>query len=212
MLRVNLRLFLISLHSLVGYTQGTHALKHGCFFIKYRVIKMFKKIVLIMSLGFCTSYAMATPAKLESIEQMLVETEAKNLMAQIAQSAKPAIEQQTIQAAKEMLQKEELSANELAIVMQMQEILFEEMSSMMSWEKMKAMMIKGYQQTFTEEEIQASLRFYRTPEGKSMMQKMPQLMQNIMQDSQTRWSNFAPSEKALKELQVLREKLLQTSS
>ncbi len=173
---------------------------------------MFKKIVLIMSLGFCTSYAMATPAKLESIEQMLVETEAKNLMAQIAQSAKPAIEQQTIQAAKEMLQKEELSANELAIVMQMQEILFEEMSSMMSWEKMKAMMIKGYQQTFTEEEIQASLRFYRTPEGKSMMQKMPQLMQNIMQDSQTRWSNFAPSEKALKELQVLREKLLQTSS
>lgn len=95
--------------------------------------------------------------------------------------------------------------------MQMQEILFEEMSSMISWEKMKTMMIKGYQQTFTEEEIQASLKFYRTPEGKSIMQKMPQLMQNTMQDSQTRWSNFAPSEKALKELQVLREKLIQTN-
>lgn len=68
---------------------------------------MIKKIVFMMSVGFCTSYALATPAKLESIEQMLVETEAKNLISQIAQSAKPAIEQQTIQAAKEMLQKEE---------------------------------------------------------------------------------------------------------
>lgn len=173
---------------------------------------MFKKIVLIMSLGFCTSYAMATPAKLESIEQMLVETEAKSLIAQVIQNTKPAIEQQTLQAAKEMLQKEELSANELAIVMQMQEILFEEMTTNLSWDKMKLLLITGYQQTFTEEEIQASLRFYRTPEGKSIMQKMPKLMEYILQASQNTFTKFTPSEKVLKELQVLREKLLQTNS
>jgi hypothetical protein len=143
---------------------------------------------------------------------MLIETDAKNMIAQMVYAVKPAIEQQTVQAAKEMLQKDQLSANELAIVMQMQEILFEEMAASMSWDTMKTLMIEGYRETFSEEEIQASLKFYRTPEGKSIMQKMPQLMQHFMQNNQNRWSNFAPSEKAVKELQVLREKLIQANS
>jgi hypothetical protein len=193
---------------------------------------LLKGIFLTLSLSLCISFAMAsptkaipikttpaktipakaTPAKAESIEQMLIETDAKNMIAQMVYAVKPAIEQQTVQAAKEMLQKDQLSANELAIVMQMQEILFEEMAASMSWDTMKTLMIEGYRETFSEEEIQASLKFYRTPEGKSIMQKMPQLMQHFMQNNQNRWSNFAPSEKAVKELQVLREKLIQANS
>lgn len=48
------------------------------------------------------------------------------------------------------------------------------------WGKMKPMLVKAYADTYTEEEVDGILTFYRSPAGQAMLQKMPALMQRSM--------------------------------
>lgn len=50
----------------------------------------------------------------------------------------------------------------------------------MSFDKLKPIYVKVYAETFTEEEIDGILGFYKSPAGKAMMEKMPQLMARMM--------------------------------
>lgn len=54
----------------------------------------------------------------------------------------------------------------------------------LSWDKMKPMMVKIYAETFTEEEIDSVLNFYKSPAGQAFLRKMPLLMQRTMAASQ----------------------------
>ncbi|WP_343743147.1 DUF2059 domain-containing protein [Herbaspirillum huttiense] len=49
-----------------------------------------------------------------------------------------------------------------------------------NWEKMAPAYIRLYRETFTEEEVQGMLDFYRTPAGQAMIHKLPVLMQRNM--------------------------------
>ena len=50
----------------------------------------------------------------------------------------------------------------------------------MTWELLKDDIKKAYQETFTEDEVQAMIKFYSTPEGQSIVTKQPQLTRKIM--------------------------------
>ncbi|OGV56381.1 MAG: hypothetical protein A2017_12605 [Lentisphaerae bacterium GWF2_44_16] len=50
----------------------------------------------------------------------------------------------------------------------------------LTWETVKNDMTKAYSETFTQEEIQAMIKFYSTPAGQSIVKKQPQLTQKIM--------------------------------
>ncbi len=55
----------------------------------------------------------------------------------------------------------------------------------MSWDKIKEPMEKIYSSVYTEEEMQGIVKFYKSPAGQKMLNKMPELMQasnSIMQD------------------------------
>lgn len=47
----------------------------------------------------------------------------------------------------------------------------------LSWDKIKPQYVALYAETFTEEEIDGMLAFYRSPAGRAMLEKMPVLMQ-----------------------------------
>ncbi|MGD0201040.1 MAG: DUF2059 domain-containing protein [Bryobacteraceae bacterium] len=51
---------------------------------------------------------------------------------------------------------------------------------MLSWDKLKPEYVKLYAETFTEEEIDGMLAFYKSPAGRAMLEKMPVLMQKSM--------------------------------
>jgi hypothetical protein len=55
--------------------------------------------------------------------------------------------------------------------------------SSMSWEKMKPMYVTVYAETFTPEELQAMIAFYRTEAGQKWIEKQPQLQAAMMQKS-----------------------------
>lgn len=46
----------------------------------------------------------------------------------------------------------------------------------LAWEQLKPAYVKLYAETFTEEEVSAILDFYRTPAGKALTEKTPDMM------------------------------------
>ena len=57
-------------------------------------------------------------------------------------------------------------------------------ASELSWEKVKNDYIHLYAETLTEEELKASIAFYKTPEGQSFVNKQPELMKRAMELNQ----------------------------
>lgn len=68
----------------------------------------------------------------------------------------------------------------------------EVMKEDMSWEKMKPGIVDIYTRNFSEEEIDDMLTFYKSETGKSLLQKMPSVMQESMQMSQSLMQTTVP--------------------
>jgi hypothetical protein len=52
-----------------------------------------------------------------------------------------------------------------------------------TWEKMEPMYVRVYRISFTQGEVDGMIAFYKTPAGKAMMNKMPVVMQNTMNET-----------------------------
>jgi uncharacterized protein len=79
-----------------------------------------------------------------------------------------------------------------------------------SWEKMKDPMIELYKKHYTQKEIKDILSFYKTDTGKSLVKKMPLVMQDSIQLSQSMFKMTLPKiQEFAEELQV---ELLQVRS
>ncbi|MES2098699.1 MAG: DUF2059 domain-containing protein [Pseudomonadota bacterium] len=54
----------------------------------------------------------------------------------------------------------------------------------MTWAKLRPIYVRVYQETFTQEEVNAITAFYKTPAGAASIDKMPVVMQKSMTESQ----------------------------
>ncbi len=63
----------------------------------------------------------------------------------------------------------------------------------MSWEAMKPLYLKAYDETFTEDEISGMLLFYESPAGKAVNEKTPALMAKVIALSHTRMADLMPA-------------------
>lgn len=68
-----------------------------------------------------------------------------------------------------------------------------------SWEKMRGPMIELYMKHYTQKEIKDILAFYKTDTGKSLVRKMPVVMQDSIQLSQTMFKMTLPKIQTLAE-------------
>ncbi len=69
---------------------------------------------------------------------------------------------------------------QVARLQEMQTKLMELVKSKMSWEKMRPLMVKVYEETYSEEEIDGMYVFFQSPAGRAYLSKMPELMQKTM--------------------------------
>jgi hypothetical protein len=70
--------------------------------------------------------------------------------------------------------------------------------------KAKPALAKVYTDTYTEEELDAILTFYKSPAGKSLIQKMPEVMQRSMPVMMQMMSDLQPE--IMKMVEGLKEK------
>ncbi len=62
----------------------------------------------------------------------------------------------------------------------------------MSYAKLRPEYVRIYSEVLTEDEVSASLRFYKSPEGQSLLKKMPQLMNRSMEVGQKAFADLMP--------------------
>jgi len=65
------------------------------------------------------------------------------------------------------------------------EALNAEMKAMVNWDTIKPMFISIYSETFTPDELQGMIAFYKSPIGQKWLEKQPQLQMATMQKMQT---------------------------
>jgi hypothetical protein len=62
----------------------------------------------------------------------------------------------------------------------------------MSWQRMKSQYAKLYEDLFTAEELDGMIAFYESPAGRSMLKKMPELVQRSMMLGQAAFNEIIP--------------------
>jgi uncharacterized protein len=67
------------------------------------------------------------------------------------------------------------------------------------WKALQPDFVKVYAQTFTEEELDGLVAFYKSPTGQAFLTKMPQLTTASMQIAQSRMVDLQPKLKALQD-------------
>lgn len=70
--------------------------------------------------------------------------------------------------------------------------MMDEMVQELSWEKIKDDYIRLYAETFTEEELQGLVAFYKSPAGRAFTKKQPELMKRSMELTQKRMFLIMP--------------------
>ncbi len=72
------------------------------------------------------------------------------------------------------------------------------MKEVLDWNKLEPMYVRVYQKSFTQEEVDGLIAFYRTPAGQALINKMPVVMQNMMTEVQ---QMMHPMMQAMKRMQ-----------
>ncbi|MBD9437076.1 DUF2059 domain-containing protein [Pseudoxanthomonas sp. PXM03] len=85
-----------------------------------------------------------------------------------------------------------LSAEQQARVDRLSTRMMALMKKELSWEVLAPMYVDIYGKSFTEDEVQGMLVFYRTPAGQAVVDKMPVVMQHSMEAMQSRMGSLMP--------------------
>ncbi len=128
------------------------------------------------------------------VEQLLtvmnVEPQQKQMMNQMSQMMIGQVKEQ-------MAKQGNVSQEEMAKMEARQKRLFTLIAEQTAWEKMKPVYVKAYAETFTEQELDGMLAFYKTAAGRAMVEKQPALNQKIMTSLQSQMADLMPRIEAI---------------
>jgi uncharacterized protein len=140
------------------------------------------------------SSALADEAsKAAKIEEMMQLTHVERMTSQMLDQMKTMI---TAQIPTTGMSAEARQASD-----EMKEKMMALIAERISWARAKPEYMRIYSETFTEEEIDGILTFYKSPAGQAMLEKMPQLMQKSMAVGQKLMGDIGPDmERMMKEM------------
>lgn len=136
--------------------------------------------VIILGLAVMSSTVQAAPPSSAQIERLLQVMEAQKIVDQMI----PAMMQQSRMMVEQNLAKSDTSEADKARANQVMASQEASLRAMLSWTNLKPVYLRVYSDTLSAEEVLAMTRFYESPEGRSVMQKMPQILQRTMVELQ----------------------------
>jgi hypothetical protein len=123
-------------------------------------------------------------SKTAKIDEIFQATKMDRIQTQMMNQLKTIIPSMAAQAGippEAQKQTEELSDKIVALVL-----------DKMSWEKMKPTYVKLYAETFSEDEVDGILAFYKSPPGQASLEKLPTLMSKAMTIVQEQMKDIMP--------------------
>ena len=145
---------------------------------------MVKRIAIVLAL-FCSvtfpvAFAADAPPSEASIKQLLEVGQAHKMVdAMFAQM--DAFMKQTMQQA---AQGQQLSPKIQKDIERRHNQTMAAVKELLDWSKLEPMYVRVYQKSFSQQEVDGMIAFYKTPTGQAVLNKMPLVVQNTMAEVQ----------------------------
>ncbi len=139
-------------------------------------MKFLPAILIAAALAFSTASTQAAPPSDASINQLLELSKAGALMDSVWTQMDGFMKSSMQQVTKG----KPLSADEQAIMDKQQTKMITIMKDELSWAKIKDGFVQVYRETFTQEEVDGIIAFYKSSTGQAFIDKQPALMKNTM--------------------------------
>jgi hypothetical protein len=126
------------------------------------------------------AFANDAPPSDESLRELfkLVHTE------ETMNAMKPQLDAILTSSTKEVSQGKEMTPERQAVMDRMRDKLVTAYNDSFSFEPLRRLLTRVYQATFTQDEIDGLIAFYRTPAGQALVNKGPLMGQNMMSEVQ----------------------------
>lgn len=147
-----------------------------------------KKTLLAITFALITPVAMATQPSDDSVRELMVVTDARELM----ESAMAQADQMMRASMEQTMQGKEISTEDRKVLDDMRAQMVAVLEEELGWAALEPMFIDVYQRSFSQSEVDAMLEFYNSDAGKAVVAKMPLVMQNTMGVMQQRMMSMAP--------------------
>jgi hypothetical protein len=134
------------------------------------------RLVSGLLLALFATTAFAAPPSDADIERLLKASRAESMLNAIL----PQMETMQRQQFEQLTAGKELNAEQKAEAERIQARTNQVMREALAWEQMRPLYVDVYKQTFTSEDVRAIAKFYESKAGRSLLDKTPTLMQNLM--------------------------------
>lgn len=148
-----------------------------------------KKLLALAGIMFVSISVFAeTKPSDSSLEELLTITDSQKLI----DSMWPQMDTMLKNSAKQALGETTLSAEQQKISDATNEKMAIIFKDEFSYEKLKPMFIKIYKESFSQEEVDGMVAFYKSKAGKAVIKKMPVVMQSTMANVQAQMTHIIP--------------------
>jgi uncharacterized protein len=120
------------------------------------------------------------PASDASIRQMLELTNAQ----QIIEGVKAQMGAMMNTAMQNATRGQTLTPERQAVIDRMSAKMSAVASDMLTWDALLPIYLRTYRDSFTQDEIDGVIKFYKSPAGQAYVKKLPLVMQNVMREMQ----------------------------
>lgn len=138
------------------------------------------RILLLLTLLCLRAYAAEPPPTEATVRELLVVTDVRNLLVTMLPQME-AVMQNTV---REMTKGQEMTPDLRATIERAHTDAMNVMREEFSWSRLEPLYIRIYQKSFTQDEVDGIIAFYKTPVGQALIHKMPVVMQNAMAEMQ----------------------------
>lgn len=147
-----------------------------------------KNLAAAVLLACSAALAHAAPPTAASVEELLAVTQAQGSFEHVSRNLESYI-RQGMQAAKGA---RPLTARQQQMLDALPGKMVAAMQPEFSWEVLKPDVLRVYAETFSQEEVDGMIAFYKSPVGQSVTAKMPAVMNRTMQLTQARMAAAMP--------------------
>ncbi|MEK8034912.1 DUF2059 domain-containing protein [Ideonella sp. DXS29W] len=145
--------------------------------------------LIALLLSACASLVNAAPASVESVETLLVLTKAQELVDSANSNVESSIRQGMLAA----VGGTELNAEQKELLEALPPKLVAAIQPEFSWQVLKPDFARLYSESFSQEEVDGMIQFYKSPLGQALIAKMPSVLNRSMQLTQARLGAAMPN-------------------
>lgn len=131
-----------------------------------------RALLVLLLITPLAAHADAPGTKQAKAEELLELTHMDHMMTQMLEQMTVRMKASTDQQTARM----HMTPEQKTIYGDFQQKLNQLLASNLNWDKMKPIMVQAYSETYTDQELNGILAFYRSPAGQAMVAKSPELM------------------------------------